>query len=395
MQQFTESLAAWVENLSANSIIMMIMMIFMVIGGVDYIRGNKHGYGKEFEEGFKTMGTLALAIAAIIAIAPSLSEWIRPLVAPIAHAIGADPSIIAGVLLGADMGGYPMAQALAENTAAGKFNGLIVASVMGPTITFTIPIAFSLIKIKDRPFLASGILAGLVSVPLGCLVGGLAMKLTMYDLSLRALLLNTLPIAVIACLVIASLWFFPNQVIRGFSVVGAVITGLATALVVIAIFEQITGIMLPGFASMATPDETTGMTGLDSGILVCGQIGIVLAGAFPLMKWITDTFGKTFERIGSRLELKKVDCAGMVAGLANLVPLVTMLEKMGPKGKIMSLAFATGSFSVFGDFLGFTAGVDREMIVPMILGKVTAGIAALVIANFMTPMLLEKIKSLN
>ena len=52
MQQFTESLAAWVENLSANSIIMMIMMIFMVIGGVDYIRGNKHGYGKEFEEGF-------------------------------------------------------------------------------------------------------------------------------------------------------------------------------------------------------------------------------------------------------------------------------------------------------------------------------------------------------
>ena len=135
MQQFTESLAAWVENLSANSIIMMIMMIFMVIGGVDYIRGNKHGYGKEFEEGFKTMGTLALAIAAIIAIAPSLSEWIRPLVAPIAHAIGADPSIIAGVLLGADMGGYPMAQALAENTAAGKFNGLIVASVMGPTIT--------------------------------------------------------------------------------------------------------------------------------------------------------------------------------------------------------------------------------------------------------------------
>ena len=36
---------------------------------------------------------------------------------------------------------------------------------MGPTITFTIPLAFSVISIKDRPFLAVGVLAGLVSVP--------------------------------------------------------------------------------------------------------------------------------------------------------------------------------------------------------------------------------------
>ena len=37
-----------------------------------------------------------------------------------------------------------LATALAENEAVGKFNGLIVASIMGPTITFTIPVAFSL-----------------------------------------------------------------------------------------------------------------------------------------------------------------------------------------------------------------------------------------------------------
>lgn len=395
MQLFLGSLTDWITHISANSIIMMIMMIFMVIGGVDYIRGNKLGYGKEFEEGFKTMGTLAMAVAAIIAIAPCLSQWIRPLVTPIAHAIGADPSVVAGILLGADMGGYPMATALAENEAVGKFNGLIVASIMGPTITFTIPVAFSLIKVKDRPFLAAGILAGLVSVPLGCLVGGFAMKLTVYKLSLYALLFNTLPIAVIASLVIVSLWFFPDQVIRSFSAVGTVITGLATGLVVIAVFQQVTGILLPGFCAMAIPDETTGLTGLESGILVCGEIGIVLAGAFPLMKWITSTFGKALGGIGSRFGLKKDDCAGMIGGLANLIPLVTSLEKMGSKGKIVSLAFGIGSFAVFGDFLGFTAGVDQEMLVPMILGKVTAGIAALIIANFMTPKLLEKIESIK
>lgn len=179
--------------------------------------------------------------------------------------IGADPSVVAGILLGADMGGYPMATALAENEAVGKFNGLIVASIMGPTITFTIPVAFSLIKVKDRPFLAAGILAGLVSVPLGCLVGGFAMKLTVYKLSLYALLFNTLPIAVIASLVIVSLWFFPDQVIRSFSAVGTVITGLATGLVVIAVFQQVTGDFTAGLLCHGDPDETTGLTGLDQG----------------------------------------------------------------------------------------------------------------------------------
>ncbi len=49
---FTESIQAWISNLSINSIIIFIMMIFMIVGAVDKIRGNKHGYGEQFDEGF-------------------------------------------------------------------------------------------------------------------------------------------------------------------------------------------------------------------------------------------------------------------------------------------------------------------------------------------------------
>lgn len=391
MQQFTESLTVWIENLSANSVIMMLIMIFMLIGGIDKIRGNKYGYGESFEEGINTIGPLVMVVAAIIAIAPCLAQWIRPAVVPLAHAVGADPSLVAGILLGTDMGGYSMAEALADSTAAGKFNGLIVASIMGPTITFTIPVAFSLMKSKDHPFLAVGVLAGLVSVPLGCLAGGMAMELTIYDVSVRTIVFNTLPVACIAALVIVLLWLFPGQVIRGFSVLGTWITGIATGLVMIAIFEQVTGILLPGFSAMVTPDESTGMTGLESGLVVCGEIGIVLAGAFPMLKWIARTFGTSLERVGKRFGLEKEDCAGMIGGLANLIPLVAAVERMSAKGKIMSLAFGVGCFAVFGDFLGFVAGVDQEMLVPMILGKVTSGCTALIISYFLAPRLLQKI----
>ena len=53
---FTESLQEWVGNLSINSVIIFIMMIFMIVGAIDRIRGNKLGYGEQFEEGFNAMG---------------------------------------------------------------------------------------------------------------------------------------------------------------------------------------------------------------------------------------------------------------------------------------------------------------------------------------------------
>ena len=69
----TESLSSWVSGLSINAVIMMIMMIFMIVGAVDKIRGNKLGYGEEFENGFNAMGPLAIAMAGVVAAAPVLA----------------------------------------------------------------------------------------------------------------------------------------------------------------------------------------------------------------------------------------------------------------------------------------------------------------------------------
>ena len=53
---FTESIKAWVSGLNINSVIMLIMMIFMIVGAIDRIRGNKLGYGEKFEDGFNAIG---------------------------------------------------------------------------------------------------------------------------------------------------------------------------------------------------------------------------------------------------------------------------------------------------------------------------------------------------
>ena len=91
---FTESIKAWVSGLNINSVIMLIMMIFMIVGAIDRIRGNKLGYGEKFEDGFNAIGGLAIAMAGVYAAAPVLSMVLGPIISPIYTAIGADASIV-------------------------------------------------------------------------------------------------------------------------------------------------------------------------------------------------------------------------------------------------------------------------------------------------------------
>lgn len=211
---FTESIKAWVSNISINSVIMLIMMIFMVVGAIDKIRGNKLGYGEKFEEGFNAIGALAIAMAGVVAAAPVLSMVLGPIIKPIYTAIGADASMFATTLLACDMGGYPLAMELAADESIGNFSGLILGTMMGPTIVFTIPVALSIIKKEDRPYLGSGILAGMITIPLGCIVGGIVMNLlTPYELSIGRILINLVPVIVIAALICVGLWFAPGPMI--------------------------------------------------------------------------------------------------------------------------------------------------------------------------------------
>lgn len=391
---FTESVADWVGNISVNKVIIMVMMIFMIVGAIDKIRGNKLGYGEQFEEGFNAMGPLAIAMAGVVAAAPVLAIILKPIIVPIYQLVGADASMFATTLLACDMGGYPLAMQLASDESIGNFSGLILGTMMGPTIVFTIPVALSIIKKEDRSYLGAGILAGLITVPIGCIVGGLVMNMTPYKISIMTILINLIPVIIIAGLIVAGLWFAPQQMINGFNKFGTGVTIVITFFTAVAVFEYQTGIKFPLMNIMVEPDAD-GVIPLESGLLVCGQIAIVLIGAFPMVKWITQTFGGPLEKIGNMLGMNEQGSAGLIANLANNIAMFNIMGEMNPKGKLLNVAFAVSAAFVFGDHLGFTAGVNSEMIFPVIVGKLTAGITALILANLLAPMLLSKVETAN
>ena len=389
---FTTSFNAWLHNLSINSVIIFIMMIFMLVGAIDKIRGNKLGYGEEFDNGFNAMGPLAIAMAGVVAAAPVLAIILKPIVVPIYGIFGADASMFATTLLACDMGGYPLAMKLAANESIGNFSGLILGTMMGPTIVFTIPVALSIIKPEDRSYLGAGVLAGLITVPLGCIVGGLVMNMTPYKISLMTILINLIPVIIIAGLIIAGLWVIPDVMIRGFNKFGTAVTIVITIFTAIAVFEYETGIRFPLLDIMVDAEKNDGVVPLESGLLVCGQIAIVLIGAFPMVKWITKTFGGALEKVGQLLGMNEEGSAGMVANLANNIAMFNIMDKMNPKGKLINVAFAVSAAFVFGDHLGFTAGANPEMIFPVVVGKLVAGVTAVIVSSMLAPKLLSKIE---
>ena len=160
-------------EIGVNDIIIYVMVVFAVLGGLDRIIGNKFGLGEKFEEGIMATGVLAVSMVGMISLAPVIANLLEPVVVPFAKLIGCDPSIFMGAIIANDMGGAVLARELAIDAAVGEFAGLVVGSMLGVTIVFTIPAALGIIEKEDQKYMATGVLAGIVTIPIGSFVGGL------------------------------------------------------------------------------------------------------------------------------------------------------------------------------------------------------------------------------
>lgn len=354
--------------MSVHEILIAVMAGFAVLGAIDRILGNRFGLGQEFENGILAMGSLALAMIGIITLAPVLADVLTPVAGPVYSFLGADPAMFAGTILACDMGGGALAQAMTDDPQAALLGGVICGSMLGATIVFTIPVALGILSEQDRPFLAKGILAGIVTIPVGILVGGLTA-----GFPLVMVLKNLIPIVLIAALIALGLWKAEKAMIRGFGWFGKGVVALITVGLVSAIVEALTGFtIIPGMAP------------IEEGFMTAGSIAIVLAGAFPLVFVVTKLLKKPLMKFGHLLGVNDTAAAGLIATLANSIATFGMAKDMDDRGKVLNIAFAVSASFVFGDHLGFTAGFAPELLVAMIAGKLAGGISAIAVAMLMT-----------
>lgn len=348
------------------TVLSTIFAVFAIIGALDRITGNHLKLGDEFEKGITSCGTLALAMVGMICIAPTLAKLLTPVFSSLCALTHIDMSFL-GSFVANDMGGASIAQALAADSTLGAYNGLIVASMMGCTICFTVPVALKTIDSQYHKEVLSGILCGIATMPLGCIISGL-----MLEIPFGSLMLNLIPVLLMAAVTCIGLIFKPDLCRKIFSIIGKIVIVIITVGLAAGIFEYITGFTL-------IPD----MAPIEDAFATVASIAIILAGVFPLITFISKICKKPFTAIGSKMGIDENSVLGLISSLANSIPTFDLAGKMNEKGRMMNMAFTVSASFVFGDHLAFTMAFDENYLPAMIIGKLVSGIAAVVASHFM------------
>lgn len=309
------------------------------------------------------MGPLALGMVGIVCLAPVISKVLGPVIIPAFEALGADPAMFASILAN-DMGGYSLAVELAKSEQAGLLSGNIVASMLGCTLVFSIPVGLGLIEKEDQTFFSKGLLIGLITIPVGSILGGL-----MAGFPAVLVLKNIIPIIILSVLLVLGLKFIPDQMIKGCMLFGKFITIVIYIGLAAAAFEYLTGkVLIPGMA----PDY-----GGNGGH--CRNRNRT-SWYLPVPHHCHQGAGPPAERTGAE------DWIGCnQRGRAGIHPsqLSTCIhhdEGHEKEGIIVNTAWLVPATAALGDHLGFTAGVRPDMITPVVLGKITAGVLAIILA---------------
>lgn len=364
--------------------------------------------GQEFVAGIDSIGPIFLPSAGILAAAPFLTAFVSNVFGPLFGALGADPAMAATTIVAVDMGGYQLADALAQ-TREGWIMAMVTGYMAGATIVFTIPVALKMLEKRDQKYLALGAMSGFLAIPVGVFVASAVIALTnpviretvstnseaTYQMALGfgQILRNLVPLTAICMALAAGLKLAPDAMIRGFVAFGRALDAVLKIVFVLAVIEYFTGALTALFGSSPLDpiiaDDENSFRALE----VAGAIGIMLCGAFPMVYLIRRYLSGPLGKLGQAVGLSADATAGLLAASANVLALLSMVKDMRARDKVLCLSYGVCAAFLFGDHLSFTANFQPTLIVPVLLGKLSAGICAICLCNLLAVRKAEELEA--
>jgi len=379
--------------------VLYVIMFCAVLGAFAAIRDSEKGLGREFMEGIHATGHIFVPAAGIMASIPYLTVLIESVFGPFFDALNADPALAATMIIASDMGGYHLAAALTESKEA-LIMALITGFMGGATIVFSIPMGLAMLDKRDYKYMALGIMSGILSIPVGVLIASVVLMLSnpavrevvatngeaTYQLamSLGGIFANLLPIIVFVVALAAGLRFLPDLMIKGFIAFGRGLDAMIKLVLVFSIIEYFTGFFTVIFGGWGFHPIIADAEDQTRALETAGYIGIMLAGAFPMVYLLRKYLGRPLEALGGKVGLSAVGSAGMLATIANILAMFRLVRFMPPKDKVINIAFGVCAAFLLGDHLSFTANFQPTIILPVLIGKILAGFTAVGLAYWLS-----------
>lgn len=378
-----------------GTIVVYVIMGCALVGALASVIRPESALGKEFVAGIDSLGPIFLPVAGIMASAPFLTAFVSSVFGPLYSAVGADPAMAATTFIAVDMGGYQLADALAQ-TRESWIMAMVTGYMAGATIVFTIPVALKMLEKKDRKYLALGVMSGLLAIPIGVLVASVVIAFSnpiireavstngeaTYQLALgfATIAHNLLPLIVICVALALGLKFKPDAMIKGFIVFGRVLESVLKIVFVLVVIEYFTGVFSTVFGGFGFDPIIADEVDIFRALEVSGAIAMMLCGAFPMVWLIKRFLSKPLGALGRVFGLSSDATAGLLAASANVLAALSMVKDLRAKDKVIVLSFAVCCAFLFGDHLSFTANFQPSLIVPVLLGKLAGGICAIAFA---------------
>lgn len=378
-----------------GTIIIYIIMACAVMGAFGAIRNAQKGIGKEFMEGIYTIGPIFANSAGIMASIPFISKFIENVFGPMFDKIGADPAIAATSILATDMGGYQLAEVL-KQSYEGWIMAMVVGFMAGATIVFTIPLGLPMLDKRDHKYMALGIMSGLLAIPFGVFISTTIMLLShmkvrtaietagaashIFSISFTSIFLNLLPLIIFVVVTALGLYFFSDMMIKLFIIFGKILDTVIKLVFVFSVVEIFTGFFTHVFGVWGfdpiMADKEDNFRALEN----AGNIAIMLSGAFPMVYLIRKYFAGILTKAGKKVGLSEVGSAGIIATIANILAMFKLVKDMPPKDKVINIAFGVCAAFLLGDHLSYTANFQPTLIPAVLVGKLSAGVLAIIFA---------------
>ena len=343
-------------------VVEIVLLCFAALALLDRIFGSRLGIGTDFEKGINMAGTLILAMGGMLVLVPTI-QWLLGGIGSLSSEYF-DFSMIPAFVLANDMGGTDIARPLAASEEMGLLTGMVLSATMGGTVSFTIPYVFGATDKKYHPDIVLGLIAGIITVPLGILVAGL-----MLDVELLALVFLLLPLSALSGLLVFAIVRFEKIAVVVFVWLGRILKTVIGIGLMIGIVHYVTGYAI-----------IPNITPLDDVMNVMLDIMCVMVGAFPLLTVLGRLLKKPLALLGGVLGTNGESAFGLLASLGNSVTTYSMLDDMDRRGVVLNAAFSVSAAFVLMDHLAWTMARAPETVGAVVVGKLVAGISSIFLA---------------
>lgn len=339
-----------------------VLLCFALLGALDEGSGGRLGVAEAFRQGLSSMGSLCFSMAGIYCIAvtalPGVAEKAGEAPLPF------DSSLLPGMLLAPDMGGWASAAALASTPELAVYAGLLVASTLGCLVSFVLPVSLGTLQYQQAMEFMQGIVWGIIALPAGLVLGALILKIAP-----GILLKNLWPVMALCAILSLALRFAPLGCARVLGWFGAGVRWLGVLL-----FCWMTwGLFVPE-RSVMPPDvvEEVLVIILKITIIVCGSL---VAGRLVLAKC-----SRWLEWAASKLGVNEYAVLGLLTSLVSSVSMLPLYPRMDARGRMINAAFTVSGAFVLGGQMAFAAGVaDGRAVAAYFATKLAGGLLALIL----------------